>query len=207
MVHVNWKTFSSAGTGAVTGHRISALVSESVPYSAKTRNCCFVSSVNTYLFLQQACLLVESLSWCSATMYSLSLIAFFRYSQSSFCRSTALRCLQVCYWPSVCFFAVNKRDCTPSGSATPAWTAWFWTGLSYSFTSAMSTGRAICNYKNQSRQTFGLLSNNRFTRFSLYFLLFSVSALVWVNPPWTGMIRILRSNLDKTLLAYKDCLR
>lgn len=68
MVHVDWKAFILVGTGAVTAHRLPALVSESVPYLSKAENCCFVSPVNTYLFLQKACLLAESLSgvqpWC-----------------------------------------------------------------------------------------------------------------------------------------------
>lgn len=130
MVHINKKVFNSAGTGAVTGHR-TALVSELVPYSAKTINLFCLTS--EYLLVLVTSL---SFSWISFLVLSHDIFIITNYIFQIFpeliCRSTALRYLQVCLWRSVWIFPVSKHDCALLGSATPAWTAWFRRGLSYS---------------------------------------------------------------------------
>ena len=184
MVHADWKTFSWAGTRAVTGQRFPAPVSEAVLHLAKGWKLLFCVT-SEYLFV-----LITGLSfsgirfWHSAMMYLSSPTTFFRYSHSEFIlqkhsAKIPSRLLAVFWF----FFSVSQHDRTLSVSAALAWTALFRRVPSqlHSFTSAKSTGRAICSRRSLCRQTFGLCSSNRSPLPWIYLLLLSVSALISIH--------------------------
>lgn len=87
---------------------------------AKAGNCWFVPPLNVFFFLQQVCLLANCLFgvqlWC---VYSHQPHSSDIPTQTSFCRSTALRSLQVCY--QFGFFgkptqlhAISERSASPN---------------------------------------------------------------------------------------------
>lgn len=129
------------------------------------------------------------LFWHSAMMYLLPSITFSRYSHRDFIlQKHSVRIpsgvSSVQFWffvsqhGSTWFFVCQHGFCKPtlSVNARLAWTALFRRMLSqlHSFTSAKSTGRAICNYKSTCRQTFGLHSSNRSPLPWIHLTLFSL---------------------------------